>query len=277
MATDFERLEEEVGFGIAGRNSGIPIGFPRLNNYIGIRKSLYFLIGGNTGTGKTSFTDGAFVLNPIDWYLSPENTTNIKLKIIYRSMERKRTYKFAKWVSRKIFLDYGMIVPVPKLLGWNKKDKMTKDEHDIFLTYKDYIGELSEIVELYDGPENSIGIAKQLKEHALVNGHIESLDEYNKIYIPNDENEITIVVEDTINLVKTSVPYPTKKAAIDELSNVNRYARDFYGYTIVAVSQFNREISNPLRIKSGNVEPQLEDFKESGQSQDDFKRACSCL
>ena len=37
----------------------------------------------------------------------------------------------------------------------------------------------------------------------------------------------------------------------------------------VIVSQFNRDISNPLRIKNGDVEPQLEDFAESSQTQND--------
>jgi hypothetical protein len=37
----------------------------------------------------------------------------------------------------------------------------------------------------------------------------------------------------------------------------------------VIVSQFNRDISNPIRIKNGDVEPQLEDFAESSQTQND--------
>jgi len=35
------------------------------------------------------------------------------------------------------------------------------------------------------------------------------------------------------------------------------------------VSQFNRDISNFARLKSGDVEPQLEDFKDSSSTQDD--------
>jgi replicative DNA helicase len=48
-----------------------------------------------------------------------------------------------------------------------------------------------------------------------------------------------------------------------------RYARDFYGYSPVVVSQFNRSISNPSRIKNGDVEPQLEDFADSSATQND--------
>lgn len=262
----FEHLKREVQAGLDGRNNGIPMGFNRLNRYIGIRKSMYTLIGGLTGSGKTSFVDDAYVLNPFDWYIS-QKSPKLKLRIIYRSMERSKTYKLAKWVSRKIFLDQGVIVPVPKLLGWT--DKMTKDEHDLFLMYEDYMENMKDVITIIDGPENAVGIAKELKTHALENGTIEQVDQYNKMYIPNNENEITIVVIDHIGLLKTTKDQPTKKQAIDKMSDELRFARDFYGYTPVVVSQFNRDISNPLRIKNGDVEPQLEDFADSSSTQND--------
>ena len=262
----FEQLKNEVQAGLDGRNNGIPMGFDRLNRFIGIRKSMYFLVGGLTGSGKTSFIDDAFVLNPVDWYLSQKDP-QIKLKIIYRSMERSRTYKLAKWISRKIFIDHGTTIPVTKLLGWT--DRMTHDEHDLFLMYEDYMNMVEDIVTIIDGPENAVGIAKELKAHALKNGHIEQIDEYNKRYIPDDENTVTIVVLDHIGLLKTTRDQTTKKEAIDKMSDELRYARDFYGYTPVVVSQFNRSISNIMRIKNGDVEPQLEDFAESSQTQND--------
>jgi len=267
--SNFEELEKEIQYGMAGRNSGIPMGFDRLNRFIGIRKRMYTLIGGMTGSGKTSFLDDAYVLNPYDWFISKENITNIKLKIIYRSMERSRIYKLAKWTSRRIFLDQGILIPMNRLLSWNKDNKLSLDEHDLFLTVKDYIDGLEEVITIIDGPENPIGIAKQLKEHALANGKIEDLDEYNKIYIENDPNTITLVIIDTMNLLKLTKDLTSKKAAIDKMSDELRHFRDFYGMSPVVVSQFNREIGNIHRLKQGDVEPQLEDFKESGQTQDD--------
>lgn len=264
----FELLKAEVDKGLSGKNGGIPMGFHRLNRYVGIRKGMYYLVGGLTGSGKTSFIDDAFVLNPVDWALSKEGlASGVKVKVWYRSMERSRTYKLAKWVSRKIFIDQGIIIPVGKLLGWT--DKMTKDEHDLFLYYEDYIEQLSDIVTIIDGPENPVGIAKDLKKYALERGSIEQLDEYNKIYVPEDPNEITIVVIDHIGLLKLTKDQPTKKQAIDKMSDELRYARDFYGYSPVVVSQFNRDISNPTRIKNGDVEPQLEDFADSSATQND--------
>ncbi len=220
----------------------------------------------NILSGKTSFIDDAFVLNPYDWYISQKHK-DIKLRIIYRSMERSRTYKLAKWVGRKIFLDEGIIIPVSKLLGWT--EKMTHDEHDLFLMYEDYMNGMDDVITIIDGPENPVGVAKELRAHAMKHGTIEQLDEYNKVYIPNDPSEVTIVVIDHIGLLKTTKDQHTKKQAIDKMSDELRYARDFYGYTPVVVSQFNRDISNPIRIKNGDVEPQLEDFAESSQTQND--------
>jgi replicative DNA helicase len=262
----FELLRSEVQKGIDGKNNGIPMGFNRLNKYIGIRKGIYTLIGGLTGSGKTSFVDDAFVLNPFDWYIGQSNP-KIKLRIIYRSMERSRTYKLAKWVSRKIFIDHGFMIPVNKLLGWT--EKMTHDEHDLFLMYEDYVNQMEDVITIIDGPENAVGIAKELKAHALKHGQIEQVDEYNKCYVPNNENEITIVILDHIGLLKTTKDQTTKKEAIDKMSDELRYARDFFGYTPVVVSQFNRSISNMQRIKNGDVEPQLEDFAESSSTQND--------
>lgn len=264
----FELLNAEVNKGLAGKNKGIPMGFDRLTRYVGIRKSMYYLIGGNTGSGKTSFIDDAFVLNPVDWALSKEGkASGINVKVWYRSMERSRAYKMAKWMSRKIFLDQGVIIPVGKLLGW--KEIMTKDEHDLYLMYEDYMNELCEIVTIIDGPENPVGIAKELKAYALENGSIEQADQWNKVYVPNDPNQITMVVLDHIGLLKTTTAQPTKKDAIDKMSDELRYARDTYGYSPVVVSQFNRSISNPSRIKNGDVEPQLEDFADSSSTQND--------
>lgn len=264
----FQDLAKAVQSGLDGRNSGIPMGFNRLNRYIGIRKSIYTLVGGLTGSGKTSFIDDAYVLNPIDWSLSKEGkASGIKLKIVYRSMERSRTYKMAKWVSRKIFIDHGIIITVPKLLGWT--DKMSKDEHDLFLTYRDYVGEMNEVITIIDGPDNPIGIAKHLKTIAESQGKIIDEGDYNRRYEPDDDNAITLVILDHIGLLKTTKDTNTKKAAIDKMSDELRYARDFYGFSPVVVSQFNRDISNIMRLKNGDVEPRLEDFKESSSTQDD--------
>jgi hypothetical protein len=222
-------------------------------------------------SGKTSFIDDAFVLNPFDWYYENailNKNTEIKLHIIYRSMERSRTYKLAKWLARKIFIDTGIEISVSKLLGWTK-EKLNETEITLIKKYEPYMNAMEEVIEIIDGAENPVGIAKELKVYAEKNGKIFEKNKYDREYVPNDENLITLVIIDHIGLLKTTKAHPTKKQTIDKMSDELRYARDLYGFSSVVVSQFNRSIANPIRIKQGDVEPQLEDFKESANTQDD--------
>jgi hypothetical protein len=264
----FDILAKEVEEGIAGKNRGIPMGFERLNRYIGIRKRTYNLIFGSTGSGKTSFMHSAYILNPFDWYIKTK--PDVKFKVILFSMERSKIYTIAKWVSRKIFIEEGVLIPIQKLLGWWENNKLTKDEHDLFLSYKSYIDELLEIVDVIEGPQNPTGIYKYVKNYAEQNGKFESIDDYTKVYIPNKSNEIVIVAEDHLGLTKMEKGLNTKKEAIDKVSEYNQYyIRDLLGYIPVAVSQLTRNLNNPIYQKMDNFEPTLDDVKESGRPGED--------
>ena len=50
---NFELLKDEIQAGLDGRNAGIPMGFNRLDKYIGLRKRIFTTVFGGTGTGKT--------------------------------------------------------------------------------------------------------------------------------------------------------------------------------------------------------------------------------
>lgn len=269
MSSLFDSFEQEVNDGLAGRNAGIPMGFTRLNNYVSIRKANNYLIGGYTGSGKTSLIDDAFVLNPVDYYLR-HNKSDLHLKIVYYSMERRKNFKFAKWISRRIFLDTGNIIPVTRMMGWvNKEQRLTKDEHDLIKAHRDYIEGILSVVTIMDMPENPTGMRKYMHQLALANGKIEEVDEYHKVYVANKPGTIILKIKDHLGLIKREKILPTKKEIIDKASEDDRFERDFFGFSAVNISQFNRDISNPMRIKNGEVEPMMEDFKDSGNTQED--------
>lgn len=267
--TDFQNLEQEVKDGMEGKNRGIPMGFKRLNAHIGIRKAMYYLIGGYTGSGKTALLDDAFVLNPLDYILKYKPVDH-DIHIIYFSMERRKSFKLAKWICRSIFLNTGQIIPVDRMLGWvdDKKKFLTFDEHDLFLQHEEYIDAILTKIEFIESPQNPYGIKVYVDDYAKKNGVLNSEDKFNPFYTPNNSNLITLIINDTINLIKGEDKYPKGKAAIDKSSGDKRRFRDLYGFSPVDVGQFNRSIANPMRIKNGDVEPQLEDFKETAETQD---------
>jgi len=284
MIDYYSSLEEEINSGL--NSVQIPMGFERLSFHVGLRKSTYYLLGGYTGSGKTSLLDDAFVLNPYDFITSHRNTSNIKLKIFYFSMERRKNYKLSKWISRKIFLDKGITISVNKILGWVSEEYKLKDEEKKLVdTYKDYINNmLNNVVTIIENPQNPMGVKKVIDKYADENGKWEKIDEHNRRYIPNNPNELVLVIYDHIGLQKKETrKYPSgdiirlssKKEIIDQSSEDARKFRDVYGYSIVKVSQFNRSIANPTRIKNGDVEPMLEDFKESGNVTEDADVAMS--
>ena len=49
IKSDSEMLWDEIVNGVSGKNSGIPMGFNRLNKYLGLRKSIYTTIGAAAG------------------------------------------------------------------------------------------------------------------------------------------------------------------------------------------------------------------------------------
>lgn len=266
--SNFDPFIQEVIDGVEGKNSGIPMGFNRLNKHVSIRKATYYLIGGYTGSGKTSFVDDAFVLNPLD-YLIKSGNADLDYEVIYFSMERRKNFKIAKWISRKIFLDTGIVIPVAKILGWLGRERtLNSHELDTVKAYEEYIEAMFSKINFVSGPQNPTGIRKYVDEYAKKNGEIDATDQYNPIYYPKNPTKIVTIISDHVGLTKGEKDYPKGKPAIDKSSEDKQRFRDLYGYSPIDVSQFNRDIANPIRIKNGDVEPMLEDFKETGSTQE---------
>ena len=260
--SNFELLEKEINDGLAGRSGGIPMGFNRLNKFIGIRKRIFTTVLGATGTGKSSLVYNAYILQPFD-FLRKNKREDLKMKVILFSMERSKVYILAKWLSREIFLSQGILIPLQKLLGW-WDIKLTKDEHDLVLLHKDYMDELEEFCDIVESAQNPTGIFKYVRKYAEDNGRFEEIDEYKKIYIPNHPNEIVVPIIDHYGLTRVERNM-TKKEAIDKLSEYCQIIRDQFGYSPVGVSQINRELGSALNRKlDTTLEPNIDNIKESG-------------
>ena len=267
----FDEVQAEIIKGEDGKGNCIPIPFPRLNEHVNIRKGMYTLIGGTPGSGKTGFTDCAFALGAYDWHKQNKDKTDIKLEIIYRSMERPRAFKLAKWMCMHLYNKYKILIDVPTLFGWNSNHVSAEVKEKIKET-REYFEEMEDVIKIIDGAENPSGVYKHLLKTALSEGKVVKKNEFEEQYIPNDPNKITLVILDHIGKLKSERNY-TKKQNIDKMSELLGISRDFYGFSPVVVSQFNRSLSNPNRARGQEVTPGPDDFKDSSNMYEDCDTA----
>ena len=263
--SDFDNLLKEIDDGQTGKNKGISTGNSKLDKYASIRKRIMTLIFSSSGVGKSAMAHQSFILEPFEQYcLNPK-----PVKVILFSMERPKSYILAKWLSRKIFLMEGVIIPLSAMFGWNE-ESLTFDQHDLIEQYRDYIDRLTEeFVTIYAGPDNPTGFRKILREFAESRGKVEQIDEHRKIYLPDKENEIIIPIWDHAGLVKLEPgnkngAITNKKQAIDKLVEDASYCRDFYGYSPLFISQINRDLGSVLYQKKDTFEPTVDHIKETG-------------
>lgn len=283
IKTDTELLWDEICNGVKGKNSGIPMGFNRLNKYLGLRKSIYTTIGAAAGCGKTSLVDCAYVLNPYDWYIKNKHKKdcNVKFEVIYFSMERKKTYKLAKWLCMKIYKEENILMTTDELLSWQatlsgKKQEMAKFYID------NYFKEMTEsgIITIIDGQLNPTGIYKFMKANALKKGKEEQISEFENRYTPNDDNLITNVVHDHAGKTKNENiggKYD-KKLSIDKASEYYCWARDYLGYSPIMINQFNRTSYQDIQYskkEGSDPDPTVEYWKDSGNVIEDCDVAIS--
>lgn len=269
-----EELRSHIERGITGLNTGIPHGYNKLTEFIpNVQQSTYYLVGGELGTGKSALANDMFVYNPLDWYLANKGKTDIKLIIPYYSFEIPKKDMTVKYAARRLFMKTGILLDVNYILSRGKY-RCSGEHYDMVMKEMDVLDEINDILLVQDLPKNPTGIWNDLLSIAYENGTgIEKIGnnyEFKKgvDYKPNNPNLYVIPVTDHIGLTKTERGF-TKKQMIDKLSEYMIILRNKCGFSPVLVQQLSRSLSSSDRFKLDRVEPQLSDFKESGNTQED--------
>ena len=97
---------EEIDRGQRGENKGLPMGLPKLVEYVpNLQKNTYYLVGGNTGAGKSAFVDEAFIFAPFEYLLESGDVEDIikHFEVIYYSFEINKVSKILKAIARRIY------------------------------------------------------------------------------------------------------------------------------------------------------------------------------
>ena len=273
----YDVVMDEIEKGKQGLHVGLDIGFPKLTDVLpNLQTHTYYLIGGETGSGKSSFATNTFVYNPIEDIIANPNKGT--LKIFIYSFEIRMLPLIVKAICRKMYLEHGIITDVKYVLS-KGKNRISGEIYQLVKGMRDYFDVLYDYVEIHDFPENPTGVNKYLRDYALKNmgkGIYETYEnEHTGItserlagFEPSRPNQYTPVIIDHISLVKKEQGYMTK-ANIDKLSEYLISLRNTFGFSPVVLQQLNRDMSSSARFKLGRVEPQLSDFKDSGNTQQD--------
>lgn len=267
----FDEVIKKIEEGKSGANRGIPMGFDRLSQVIpGIQQNTYYLVGGELGSGKSAFIDEAFVYNPYDYLTA--NETDLDFHVLYFSLEIDKHRKIAKAIARRIFHNYKTLVDINYVLS-KGRNRISDEIYQYALKQCDYFYKLEEYVTFYDKPVNPTGIWKDVLSYSNQNGvWTKQQDSEGQIvpveYKPNKPNKIILVVVDHLGLMRNERGF-LKKQNIDKMSEYAIILRNKCHYSPVFIQQLNRSISSSERFQINRVEPQLSDFKETANTQED--------
>lgn len=296
---------EEFNKGQSSSITGIPFG-KNLENITshtgGIFKGRMYVIAGPEKSGKTTFTDYAFVLQPYLYSL----VKNLKIRWIYYSLEIDRISKEFDYAAFFLNHDYGIeYVALPDnvkkfgesyiplspdyLRGMVLDDNFNKIKINPSLkpllieVYEKRIvplfGEFDKngvqfkkgLIEFKEKRENPTGIYKDLIRLAEREGDLLK-DSFNNLlnYTPRDKEMFTIVILDHIRKVKIERGF-TVKQTIDKVSEYLVELRDVLKYTFVPVVHTNRNLASisNLNFAKGEIYPTNDDLKDSGNLGED--------
>lgn len=289
----FDPIERSLG----GPDYFIKNPLARLDKVFNLQKEQYIVIGSNSGTGKTAMLDH-LMLSAIE-----SKPDSIHLEVLYYSMERKKKFKFAKWVSWKMKVKENKRVSSDSIMNRNGKMNTAKLKH-IRDNYASWLEETLDYIDLREGARTVDQIRMDIEKVARRLGNIYSTDSENLYKNGNllkklDHNKTVATkygkrkyITLTINSIEYTLfendsifitPKPTivyiiidhigkvliegnKKATLDRLDQVLSDARDKYSFSPIAVSQFNRGIGSADRqkLQKGDLSPSMEDFKDTG-------------
>lgn len=263
----YDNFERKMEQGRLGNPIAIPLPFGRLASHISITRNQYNLIGGNPGTGKSSFAHQVFALDAYDWWVANKNETDVKLRVFIYSLERAEEFYIAKWVCYRIFQKYGMLIHPRLVLGVVPKSKMPDEVFDLIKDERDYFEQMEEVITMVSHSTTIAKIDRDLTRWAKENGTFsiepDAISGENvKVYKPNNEGLITLTIVDHVGKVEQLAG--GEKVTLDTLSTLMQRHRDDHGFSYTAVCQFNRSIGDMSRRKQSNFLPEEGDFAGSG-------------
>lgn len=237
-------MKERIEQGLKGEYSGLDNGLDRINQYIfGVQRACYTLLGGNSGSGKTTFVD-FILLNAI----ADAEKKNIPINIIYYSWEIDEYSKRASWLSCIIYNKYGIIIPPETIKGFGN-NRLTKEELDIVLSELPELERIFSKINWHWEANNPTGMYKDwwsfmsqrgnFVKESYTNNDGEVKEKIVEFKL-NNPLEYNIVVVDHLALAKKSERGFSLKENIDKLSEYAVSCRNMFKMSFMFLQQYNQ-------------------------------------
>jgi len=253
---------------LSGDFNCIPWGLPRFEKYApGLEKAKYYIVTANTKVGKTQFTDQMFLYNPFN-YLKSNPDLDIKLKVVYISMEMTKQEKILQAISRKLYMDSrGKVRLSPtQIKSVGRNNVLPEEILGKIKEYNGYFEEFEDIVEIVDDTRNSYGIYNKVREISKDFGTqefkvIEEKGKKKKIPIrfhSHHENLYFVVIVDNYNILVPEHGETIHKAITKFSADYALKLRNNYGFSIAAIQQQAADQEGIERFKEAKLEPSLD-------------------
>jgi hypothetical protein len=262
-----------VEMGRQGRNVGWSTGIPNMDMHThGKHRGRYYLIGADSGVGKTTFGDFIHLLESYRY----AKAHGLKWYCYYYSFELAHAEKIARWVSYYLAIEYGVTYPSNFMLG-RINGNLPTDEDMVYIR----IGYafVEEMLKHMIIIEDSVHPTKIF--HDLIDYHYEKYGtiERNKptgnakkgsiigyTAHPGEELAMVDVFVDHLALTHGEQGLDTK-GTIDLLSKYAVALRNLFGTTFTFLQQFSTDMQtwhrNSKKITDKFIAPQRLDFGDS--------------
>jgi replicative DNA helicase len=248
---DLSSLVKIIKNGRRGFNKGIPTGFNRLDKYIhGIQKRYFYLLGGDSGSGKTAFAIYTFVFQPL---------IHSNADILYFSLELSEEVLYTKLMSLYIYEKYKRIITFDQIMSL--EEPLSDSDYEYVKLAYAWIKSLKNRLTIFSDSTSSKRLYVVTREWLAERGTFNRVSDYVETYTQHNDN-YNIVVCDHIGLLHNSEGN-TLKQEIDLACKMLITFRNKCGITVVAVQQLNRSFKNIERKKLGFELINLADFSDS--------------
>lgn len=251
--------------GMEGLNVGLANGMKTLNKYLyGTHRGRYYLIGADSGVGKTTLTDFMYVYN---LYKACE-ALGIPLEILYFSFEISTVMKKGRWISMLYYIKYGENIPTDLVYGWTPDRIMTPDQYAKVTVVTEEVERIFSKINFVEASISPYRMFDMMLHRAGAYGDLIKVKGGNgpSSYVGYNNKHpevVKVTVVDHLALIDDGGK--GLKWAMDLASSFFVKARNLFGETIVAVQQFNTELQTAARERKSTqaYNPTRQDLGDS--------------